>query len=446
MDYSKLKVSELRQRLRDRGLTTKGIKSELVSKLVKADKMYQQTNTKVSLKQLITANGSTRPEHKHLLSDRRERELQRQERASLTLWRKPLLTTYYFWLEICVIIVGWGHRLWLNKKKVSFGLSVFLLLSIICVLDGPHQEYLNSTWAKLSWCVYWIGLGILSSVGLGTGLHTFLLYLGPHIAAVTLASFECQSVDFPQPPYPDEIICPKEVPEGAVITIWNVISKVRLEAFMWGAGTALGELPPYFMAKAARLTGEDPDNEDYAEFESFMENSGEKQKDFVTRLKFAVQNLVQRVGFIGILACASIPNPLFDLAGITCGHFLVPFWTFFGATIIGKAVIKMHIQKFFVVLVFSEHHVETLVNIVGTIPKVGAMVQLPFKEYLEGQKAKLHHKPGTYSKQGTNWLSWIFEKVIIVMVMYFVISIINSMAQSYAKRLQGEQSKKYRDK
>ena len=38
-----------------------------------------------------------------------------------------------------------------------------------------------------------------------------------------------------------------------------------------------------------------------------------------------------------------IPNPLFDLAGITCGHFLVPFWTFFGATLIGKAVVKMHI-------------------------------------------------------------------------------------------------------
>ena len=35
---------------------------------------------------------------------------------------------------------------------------------------------------------------------------------------------------------------------------------------------------------------------------------------------------------------------MFDLAGITCGHFLVPFWTFFGATLIGKAVIKMHIQ------------------------------------------------------------------------------------------------------
>ena len=33
------------------------------------------------------------------------------------------------------------------------------------------------------------------------------------------------------------------------------MSKVRFPAMCWGAGTALGELPPYFMARAARLTG-----------------------------------------------------------------------------------------------------------------------------------------------------------------------------------------------
>jgi hypothetical protein len=32
------------------------------------------------------------------------------------------------------------------------------------------------------------------------------------------------------------------------------MAKVRLEAMMWGAGTALGELPPYFMARAALLS------------------------------------------------------------------------------------------------------------------------------------------------------------------------------------------------
>lgn len=48
--------------------------------------------------------------------------------------------------------------------------------------------------------------------------------------------------------------------------------------------------------------------------------------------------------FFSCLGSLQIPNPLFDLAGITCGHFLVPFWTFFGATLIGKAFVKMHIQ------------------------------------------------------------------------------------------------------
>ena len=39
--------------------------------------------------------------------------------------------------------------------------------------------------------LWWIGLGIASSVGLGTGLHTFILFLGPHIAKVTLEANKC---------------------------------------------------------------------------------------------------------------------------------------------------------------------------------------------------------------------------------------------------------------
>lgn len=39
-----------------------------------------------------------------------------------------------------------------------------------------------------------------------------------------------------------------------------------------------------------------------------------------------------------------MPNPLFDLAGIMCGQFGIPFWEFFLSTLIGKALIKTHIQ------------------------------------------------------------------------------------------------------
>ncbi|XP_045895631.1 vacuole membrane protein 1-like isoform X2 [Micropterus dolomieu] len=283
---------------------------------------------------------------------------------------------------------------------------------------------------------------------------------GPHIASVTLAAYECGSVDFPEPPYPDQIVCPQqEAPapgaeqvgveaagaDGLVgsaaiqgsISLWTIISKVRLEACMWGAGTAIGELPPYFMARAARLSGANPDDEDYQRFEEMLDQTQSTQ-DVATRAQAAVKKLIQRVGFFGILACASIPNPLFDLAGITCGHFLVPFWTFFGATLIGKAVIKMHIQKVFVIVTFSRHIVEQMVSLIGAVPLLGAALQKPFREYLEAQKAKLHHRTGEGIPTEESWLSWLFEKVVVIMVCFFVCSIVNSMAQSYTKRKQQE--------
>jgi hypothetical protein len=37
--------------------------------------------------------------------------------------------------------------------------------------------------------------------------------------------------------------------------------------------------------------------------------------------------------------------------------------------------------------------------------------------------------------QNTNVLSWIFENFVLLMVCYFVLSIINSLAQSYHKRI-----------
>ena len=72
----------------------------------------------------------------------------------------------------------------------------------------------------------------------------------------------------------------------------------------------------------------------------------------------------------------------------------MPFWTFFGATLIGKAVIKMHIQKVFIILAFNETLIETAVSYLSKIPGVGSRLEGPFKELLAKQKAKLHRKAG----------------------------------------------------
>lgn len=88
---------------------------------------------------------------------------------------------------------------------------------------------------QMTYNIPWEKLNLLKPL---TIYHVFLCLLqGPHIASVTLAAYECGSTDFPEPPYPDQIICP---PGGGVdgsITLWSIVSKVRLEACMWVSGT-----------------------------------------------------------------------------------------------------------------------------------------------------------------------------------------------------------------
>merc|ERR1712147_123684 len=229
--------------------------------------------------------------------------------------------------------------------------------------------------------------------------------------------------------------------DASDVTIWAIMAKVRFPAMCWGAGTALGELPPYFMARAARLTGvQDEDDEELNEFQELLDAQKDGNQgapvDMMTRGKLFMHDLVHRMGFFGILAAASIPNPLFDLAGITCGHFLVPFWTFFGATLIGKAVIKMHIQKVFVILAFNKELFEGAVSLLVQIPVLGARLEGPVRQLLAQQREKLHSRGE--GQQGGSVISTIFEIFVLSMVAYFVVSIINSLAQSYKKRLEKE--------
>lgn len=355
--------------------------------------------------------------------------------SPLVIWRNPLTVMKYSLCEVVVQVVEGTQALVKYKVALTLVSLVTTLLLVCHYTPGSHQPTLVTLEKYLLWCTWWVGLGVLSSVGLGTGLHTFLLYLGPHIAAVTLAAYECGTTDFPSPPYPDQIMCPPSGEGGSLpisMSIWAILSKVRVEAFCWGAGTAIGELPPYFMARAARLSGSDPgeDTEEFLELQEKLKNP-EKMTRF-ERAKYSVQQLVEKVGFFGILACASIPNPLFDLAGITCGHFLIPFWTFFGATLIGKAIIKMHIQKIFVILAFNQQLMETIISFLVKIPFLGPKLETPVRNILAQQKEKLH---SGVADQGGSIISSVFEKFVLLMVAYFVVSIINSLAQSYEKRL-----------
>lgn len=362
------------------------------------------------------------------ISDIRIKSSTMEADSSIVLWRRPFTTIEYFFKELAILCTTTLQRVLAYRSTVAI---VFMVCGAgVCstFFDGPHQLYIQRYWSLLVWCCWWLGLGVLSSVGLGTGLHTFLLYLGPHVAAVAHAAAECRTLDFPQPPYPHRIICPPETdPDG--VTIWNIMSKVRVECMMWGVGTALGELPPYFMARAA--AGE-------------QQNNNNNKNTFTARAEQLMERLVSKVGFLGILACASVPNPLFDLAGLTCGHFRVPFWTFFGATLLGKAIVKMHLQKMFVIVAFNETLVTQALIWVKKMPYLGPKLEAPFLEFLQSQKSRLRNNGDGVVENGSV-LASMLEKFVLAMVLYFVVSIVNALAQGYSKRVNRKKTKKLKE-
>lgn len=62
------------------------------------------------------------------------------------------------------------------------------IVTAFFVVDGPHVSSRQIVIDISIFVVYWVMLGVASSIGLGSGLHTFILYLGPHIAKVTMAA------------------------------------------------------------------------------------------------------------------------------------------------------------------------------------------------------------------------------------------------------------------
>jgi membrane protein YqaA with SNARE-associated domain len=104
------------------------------------------------------------------------------------------------------------------------------------------------------------------------------------------------------------------------------------------------------------------ENEHIKEIQKLEHTTSIQGKPLLEKLKVLLFHMLQKYGFITVLLFASIPNPLFDLAGIMCGHFKIPFRTFFGATFIGKAVIKVHIQMLFIIAIFRKQTVENILK------------------------------------------------------------------------------------
>eukprot|EP00924_Labyrinthula_sp_SR-Ha-C_P005268 maker-scaffold_1-snap-gene-26.56-mRNA-1 protein AED:0.27 eAED:0.27 QI:150/1/1/1/1/1/2/82/377 len=302
------------------------------------------------------------------------------------------------------------------KKENMFTNQIFLLESIF--------------W----YVVWWVGLGILSSVGFGSGMHSGILFLFPHIFKVVSASRNCPSMEFNgfcDVWWQD---CPMSCQAASStrkeeVEMTKIILQCLVPAVLWGFGTAIGEVPPYLIARAAATSGEGSD-------ELEEETKGD---DVLSRMKGMMVDYVSRYGFWGVLVMSAWPNAAFDLVGICCGQLGVSFMTFFVATVIGKAFIKVFGQVLFFTYWFVNpelfiggivHLFEQVKQVLTFIPLTGEQIRDQMFNALKKVSVGVEEE-----EEEEGLVKRIGNGVIFAIILYFIVSCIEHIAQSRQKTL-----------
>ncbi|KAK9076894.1 hypothetical protein SSX86_005229 [Deinandra increscens subsp. villosa] len=387
------------------------------------------------------------------------REKHKQELENLSLTSQPFKTLKLFIVAIAQylqrsLIYLLTHGVWLMFLVIAVAAGVVLFLSV----DGPHTTHAEELLEYARFGLWWVALGVASSIGLGSGLHTFVLYLGPHIAFFTIKAMQCGRVDIKSAIY-DTIQLNRSPswlkkdcsefgpslfssPHGGIkVPLTSILPQVQVEAILWGLGTALGELPPYFISRAASISGEIIDVAEELDTSS-SENNGVASN--LNNVKRWFLSHAQYLNFFTILVLASVPNPLFDLAGIMCGQFGIPFWKFFLATLIGKAIIKTHIQTVFIISVCNNQLLDWIENeliwMLSFIPGVAsALPNIVAKLHAMKEKYMAAPLPVTSNIKVKSWdLSFasVWNLIVWLMLFNFFIKIVNSTSQGYLKKQQ----------
>jgi vacuole membrane protein 1 len=300
-------------------------------------------------------------------------------------------------------------------------LPFFTCYVMLSYIEGPHNSYQNQLTHELSHFVWWLGLGVLSSMGLGTGMHSGLLFLFPHVFSIVTSAETCGNVDFDATHNIWRSFKPNQLfscssASNSDLSYWSMVVKSLYPAVIWGLGTALGELPPYATSYAARKAG--------LEDESYKEFLNEKSSfQFVGRMKNWMVEFLQNYGFLGVFLMSAWPNAMFDLVGLCCGHFLMPFWSFLGAVILGKGVVKIAGQVMFFVAVFSEATRESVKSYIG-----GGLVAQKIHTLMDSVMNKFSG-PSVDDGNNQGLIAKVFQTIIMLVILLFVKSVIEQFAQ-----------------
>ncbi|GBM84591.1 hypothetical protein AVEN_187998-1 [Araneus ventricosus] len=183
--------------------------TQAVKRLEKFDKQKMSEGTDMNLKsrksyENLATNGgienafSMQYDTSSLSTQTKQWIASREDRKNLVLWKRPFTTLQYFVKELFLDFYEYGTQLLKHQKLVLTSLLVIAITVIFYHFEGPHQKYVVRVEKEILRCAYWIGLGVLSSVGLGKlKLFSFMSVLKENMFPFSMRSYFVYTVESP---------------------------------------------------------------------------------------------------------------------------------------------------------------------------------------------------------------------------------------------------------
>ena len=291
-------------------------------------------------------------------------------RKELKLTTRPVLTLTHFGQAVCEGVGG----LELPRLGAVHGWALVSLVVVAVLQAQARRGAYGATVAAraaaaagvASYCCWWFACGVLSTVGLGTGLQTGALFLFPHVARVALDWHRTGGAAFARMwrerwfvrnlPAAAAPAKPVAAAERSVVAL---LAHVALPGVLSGTGSAVGELVPFVVARAMVRGGHDPFALLNADDDDDETGAAAPRRTWtpgilVAKTRSALEAQLRTASFAKIFVLAAIPNPLFDLCALVCGATGVPFATFFAAVFAAKALLRTPLQTCAVALVAAK--------------------------------------------------------------------------------------------
>jgi hypothetical protein len=129
-------------------------------------------------------------------------------------------------------------------------------------------------------------------------MHTGMLFLFPHILQVCLAASSCPSLSFETTrdvwfvSGPSAFLCAESEASSSLSapSLLQLVLKALPAALLWGAGTAIGEIPPFWVSRAAAQAGRvDREYEELREHDHAASDLLSRMRDWMVKLSKKIE-------------------------------------------------------------------------------------------------------------------------------------------------------------